>query len=67
MNLNWTSFKRPIICCRYTYHGGCPVLAGSKWITNKWIRSRAQFQLYPCKGNLDHVYRMKPLDNDVCK
>ena len=22
---------------RLTYHGGCPVLLGSKWITNKWI------------------------------
>ena len=21
-----------------TFHGGCPVLVGSKWITNKWIR-----------------------------
>lgn len=21
-----------------TLHGGCPVIAGSKWITNKWLR-----------------------------
>ena len=22
-----------------TIHGGCPVLVGSKWITNKWVES----------------------------
>ena len=25
-----------------TIHGGCPVLVGSKWITNKWVRWHAQ-------------------------
>ncbi len=50
----------------YTYHGGCPVLAGSKWITNKWIRSRAQYQLYPCTLDFKQQNRMKPLSNDVC-
>ncbi len=25
---------------RYTFHGGCPVLVGSKWITNKWYEKK---------------------------
>ena len=29
-------------------HGGCPVMVGSKWITNKWIRSNAQMFKRPC-------------------
>ena len=32
-------------------HGGCPVLVGSKWITNKWIHSHDQFLKYPCSLN----------------
>ncbi|CAG7734724.1 unnamed protein product [Allacma fusca] len=31
-----------------TRHGGCPVLYGEKWITNKWIRYNAQFQKVLC-------------------
>ena len=33
---------------RLTYHGGCPVLVGSKWITNKWINYNDQFLKFPC-------------------
>ena len=29
-------------------HGGCPVLVGSKWITNKWIQYHDQFRQSPC-------------------
>ena len=29
-------------------HGGCPVMIGSKWITNKWIRSHSQMFKRPC-------------------
>merc|ERR1712150_262032 len=33
-----------------TNHGGCPVLVGSKWITNKWIGAFDQmFHNYPCR------------------
>ncbi|QQP35370.1 Uncharacterized protein FKW44_023574, partial [Caligus rogercresseyi] len=31
-----------------TRHGGCPVLIGSKWITNKWINSNVQMFTHPC-------------------
>jgi prolyl 4-hydroxylase len=32
-----------------TLHSGCPVLLGSKWIANKWIYSRFQTFIKPCK------------------
>ena len=31
-----------------TIHGGCPVLVGSKWITNKWIRYNENMFHHPC-------------------
>ena len=31
-----------------THHGGCPVVIGSKWITNKWLHQFDQFNEYPC-------------------
>jgi prolyl 4-hydroxylase len=31
-----------------TRHGGCPVLVGQKWITNKWIRYNGQFNVAKC-------------------
>ena len=57
----------------HTYHGGCPVLAGSKWITNKWIRSWSQFKHFPCatsnytKGAATPFRPLHPIDNDFCK
>ena len=29
-------------------HGGCPILKGSKWILNKWIRYYKQWKEIPC-------------------
>ncbi len=53
---------------KHTFHGGCPVLAGSKWITNKWVRSYAQFQLFPCLlSPRGFLKRLKPLSNDICQ
>ena len=31
-----------------TYHGGCPVLKGSKWILNKWMYYFDNFAKFPC-------------------
>ena len=33
---------------RLTAHGGCPVLVGSKWITNKWIGYHDQWEYLKC-------------------
>lgn len=31
-------------------HGGCPVVLGSKWVANKWIRENANSLHHPCKA-----------------
>ncbi|CAB4057221.1 P4HA [Lepeophtheirus salmonis] len=43
-----------------TLHGGCPVLVGSKWITNKWIASNVQMHLYPCPLKLSSNMDIRP-------
>ena len=30
------------------HHTGCPVVSGSKWIANKWVRWRSQTWVAPC-------------------
>jgi len=45
-------------------HGGCPVIKGSKWITNKWIRWYHQALTYPCDVNPTSE-RLKKLANNV--
>lgn len=32
-----------------TLHGACPMLHGTKWVSNKWIREGAQLFKRPCK------------------
>ena len=41
-----------------TFHLGCPVIHGNKWIANKWVKWSAQMlKNYPCKEGLkDHHY-----------
>lgn len=31
-----------------TRHGACPVISGTKWVGNKWIRERGQEFHRPC-------------------
>ncbi|XP_063417268.1 prolyl 4-hydroxylase subunit alpha-1-like [Mytilus trossulus] len=31
------------------WHAGCPVLVGSKWVSNKWIRENGQLFKKPCE------------------
>ena len=33
----WFNLRTSGLVDRLTQHGGCPVLVGSKWITNKWV------------------------------
>jgi hypothetical protein len=35
----WINLKRDMTKDRMTHHGGCPVIVGSKWITNMWMQS----------------------------
>ena len=37
-----------------TRHAACPVLAGTKWVCNKWIHERGQEFRRPCKLWPDH-------------
>ena len=36
------------------FHLGCPVLYGSKWIANKWIKMLANYKDYPCLAKKKH-------------
>uniref|UniRef100_A0A1B6MIZ2 procollagen-proline 4-dioxygenase n=1 Tax=Graphocephala atropunctata TaxID=36148 RepID=A0A1B6MIZ2_9HEMI len=36
-----------------TRHAACPVLAGSKWVSNKWLHERGQEFLRPCQLELE--------------
>jgi len=36
-----------------TRHAACPVLAGSKWVSNKWLHERGQEFLRPCLPRSD--------------
>ena len=43
------------------HHTGCPVVEGSKWIANKWIRWRSSMWTYPCLRKKGRHY--KPFSN----
>ena len=43
-------------------HGGCPVLVGSKWILNKWVKSFNQWDRYPC--DREEFVRIKPWEEE---
>ncbi|XP_053967677.1 prolyl 4-hydroxylase subunit alpha-1 [Anastrepha ludens] len=32
-----------------TLHGGCPIIVGSKWVLNRWIREHDQSERRPCE------------------
>ena len=49
-----------------TVHGGCPVVVGSKWITNKWIRWKHQQMKLPCAHHRYGGVRQQPLGNKMC-
>ena len=37
-----------------TFHLGCPVLYGNKWITTKWHRWISSYRTYPCYKDKKH-------------
>ena len=40
-----------------TYHTGCPVLRGNKWIANKWVKWHGSMWAYPCSPVRGQHYR----------
>jgi prolyl 4-hydroxylase len=43
-----------------TLHEGCPVLAGNKWVSNKWIREIGQDDRRPCDLLSDSPHDVSP-------
>ncbi|XP_058982692.1 uncharacterized protein LOC101899183 [Musca domestica] len=46
--LVWYNLKNDLEGNWLTLHAACPVLVGSKWVANKWLRSKAQMFRRPC-------------------
>ena len=44
-----------------TLHAACPVLSGSKMVTNKWFRFRGQFSTRKCSPERDASYTMSDI------
>lgn len=64
--ITWYNLYRNGYQDKLTSHGGCPVIKGSKWITNKWIRWYPQALVMPCPTTkADFWARPKPLMNDI--
>ena len=55
----WINLRTSGFVDRLTHHGGCPVLVGSKWITNKWVGYLPQFRGWPCSRE-GPLARFKP-------
>lgn len=49
----WSNLKRSGRSDMLMLHGGCPVLMGTKWVANKWIRESANIFTRPCIDNID--------------
>ncbi len=49
--LVWFNLNKNGVLDKRTFHGGCPVIKGSKWIANKWIKWYPQFKTLPCTLN----------------
>ena len=52
----WLNMKSTGLTHKLTMHAGCPVMLGSKWITNKWISFRDQFKSYKCGLSVDEDF-----------
>ena len=65
--ITWYNLHRNGVQDKLTSHGGCPVIKGSKWITNKWIQWHNQDLTLPCNVDPQNYFeRLKPLSNDKC-
>ncbi|KAK3082638.1 hypothetical protein FSP39_001097 [Pinctada imbricata] len=61
----WYNFKRNGDQDYDTQHAGCPVLLGSKWVSNKWIREEGQMLRRRCGLNMDDIDTMYSNDLQV--
>ncbi|KAL3876430.1 hypothetical protein ACJMK2_034279 [Sinanodonta woodiana] len=51
----WFNLKRNGVGDELTEHAGCPVLLGSKWVSNKWIRETGQVFRRLCGKTIDAI------------
>ena len=49
----WYNIKRSGRTDMAMLHGGCPVLLGSKWVANKWVREFANIYTRKCAEDID--------------
>ena len=49
----WYNIKRSGRSDMAMLHGGCPVLLGSKWVANKWVREAANIFNRRCIGEIN--------------
>ncbi|XP_059085836.1 prolyl 4-hydroxylase subunit alpha-1-like [Tigriopus californicus] len=49
--LFWFNLDSSDVYDTRSFHMGCPVLYGNKWIANKWTKTLAQWRQYPCRPN----------------
>ena len=49
----WHNIKRSGRSDKNMQHSGCPVVLGSKWVANKWIREIPNIFHRKCTGNID--------------
>ena len=50
----WHNIRRSGRSDMHMLHGGCPVLVGSKWVANKWIREWANAFKRKCVNHIDY-------------
>ena len=50
----WHNIKRSGRTDMAMLHGGCPVLLGSKWVANKWVREAANIYHRSCQGHINN-------------
>ncbi len=44
----WYNLKKNGEGDKFTLHGACPIIYGTKWVSNKWVREGAQLFTRPC-------------------
>ena len=49
----WHNIKRSGRSDMAMLHGGCPVILGSKWVANKWVREAANIFKRKCVNNVE--------------
>ena len=50
----WHNIKRSGRSDMHMLHGGCPVLVGSKWVANKWVREWANAFKRKCMTSINY-------------